>query len=330
MRKAILTTIWHFGLGTLIVLPTAAVLGSQSPTPGKPVALPVAYDEHRFIVQPVTVDGARLRLYTDTGGGLFLYADAAARLQLTTPAKNETQDEQQPMVTLPPFRADAWIPPPQGNNGQMPLLERRGGTSNEDLDGMLGQAWFSGRVWTFDYPGRRLLLRAPGDLPAHRDDQRVPLHFKSHENGERILDFPRIQVLIDGEAIDLLLDTGATIVLSTGALEKLADERPANRATSFISASVFTRWHRKHPEWRVIENADTTVKGEPMIEVPHIGVGVHSVGPVWFTRRADKNFHEYMSQWMDRRIEGALGGSALKFFRVTVDYPGAVAVFERP
>jgi hypothetical protein len=38
----------------------------------------------------------------------------------------------------------------------------------------------------------------------------------------------------------------------------------------------------------------------------------------------------YMSQWMDRRVEGALGGSALAFFRVTVDFPDAVAVFERP
>jgi hypothetical protein len=54
-----------------------------------------------------------------------------------------------------------------------------------------------------------------------------------------------------------------------------------------------------------------------------------SSGPVWFTRRPDPNFHQFMSQFMDRQVEGALGGSALKFFRVTVDYPRAVAVFER-
>ena len=46
------------------------------------------------------------------------------------------------------------------------------------------------------------------------------------------------------------------------------------------------------------------------IEVSRIVVGGYTVGPVWFTRRADKNFHEYMSQWMDKRIEGALGGVA--------------------
>lgn len=49
-----------------------------------------------------------------------------------------------------------------------------------------------------------------------------------------------------------------------------------------------------------------------------------------FTRRPDRNFQQYMSQWMDRPIVGALGGSALRYLRVTVDYPGAVAVFEKP
>jgi hypothetical protein len=32
----------------------------------------------------------------------------------------------------------------------------------------------------------------------------------------------------------------------------------------------------------------------------------------------------------DKQVEGALGGSALRYFRVTVDYPNAAAAFERP
>jgi len=68
---------------------------------------------------------------------------------------------------------------------------------------------------------------------------------------------------------------------------------------------------------------------EPMIEVPSIQVAGFTVGPVWCTRRADANFHKWMSQWMDRRIDGALGGSALRYFRITVDYPRAMAAFER-
>lgn len=66
-----------------------------------------------------------------------------------------------------------------------------------------------------------------------------------------------------------------------------------------------------------------------MIEVPKISVAGYPVGSVWFTRRPDKNFHEYMSQWMDKKVEGALGGNALRQFRISIDYQRAVAVFEK-
>lgn len=35
-----------------------------------------------------------------------------------------------------------------------------------------------------------------------------------------------------------------------------------------------------------------------------------------------------MSQFMDRRVEGALGGSALRYLRIRLDYPGGTASFE--
>ncbi|HSK75211.1 MAG TPA: hypothetical protein VLQ45_02040, partial [Thermoanaerobaculia bacterium] len=159
---------------------------------------------------------------------------------------------------------------------------------------------------------------------------RVALGFQTGPNGKRTSHFPRIPVKIDGETLDLLFDTGATTTLTPEALAALGDGRPASRAASFITASVFARWRERHPAWKVVEKADAMTKGEAMIEVPAVEIGGYTVGPVWFTRRADRNFHEYMSQWMDRRIEGALGGSALQYLRVTVDYPGAVAVFEKP
>ena len=64
-----------------------------------------------------------------------------------------------------------------------------------------------------------------------------------------------------------------------------------------------------------------------MIEVPAVEIGGASVGPVWFTWRPDKNFHDYMSGMMDGRVEGAIGGNALAHFVMTVDYPGAAAYF---
>jgi hypothetical protein len=67
-----------------------------------------------------------------------------------------------------------------------------------------------------------------------------------------------------------------------------------------------------------------------MIEVPEVRIAGQSVGPVWFTQRPDAAFHDFMAQWMDRPVDGALGGSAFRFFRMTVDYPRARASFVRP
>ncbi len=152
--------------------------------------------------------------------------------------------------------------------------------------------------------------------------------FKTNANGQRALNFPRLQAVIDGETLDLLFDTGATTFLSDTALAALRDNGASARATSFITTSTFEKWRKRHPDWRVIEQAERTT-GEAMIEVPGVTVAGYTVGPVWFTRRADKNFHEFMSGFMDKRVEGALGGNVFRHFRVTVDYPNAIAIFEK-
>jgi hypothetical protein len=149
-----------------------------------------------------------------------------------------------------------------------------------------------------------------------------------HSTRERTTHFPRIRVQVDGESLDLLFDTGAAVHLTNSALAQLDDEGPPARGTSFIIETVFERWRQRHPDWRVIEHADSTLE-MPMIEVPEMSIGGYTAGLVWFTMRPDRKFHEYMSQWMDRRVKGTLGGSALRYFRVIVDYPNAVAIFER-
>jgi len=306
-------------------------LSALAQSPGKPLVLPVKYDEHRFYVQPIAVDGTRLNFYTDTGGGLFIYREAAERLRLSTVNLGGEGQDAFYVAALPAFQTSAAIPGPVSREGRLPVWspsasERQ--ASGFIYDGMLGQDWFAGRVWTFDYPGRRLLLRAPGDVPGRNTKHQLTLGFKTDEKGQRALNFPRIQVLIDGETMDLLFDTGATTTLTDTALAALRNRGARERATSFITASAFEKWRKRHPDWRVIEQAEKTT-GEAMIEVPRLTVAGYTVGPVWFTRRADKNFHEFMSQFMDKRVEGALGGNALRHFRVTVDYPRAIAVFEK-
>lgn len=287
------------------------------------VELPVELHGDRFFAVPVTTAGARVKLLLDTGGGLYLHTSAAARVGVGLSSAPKDGEK----VLLPPFQAGRGVPPPLPNGGRIGLMApERGWSADGDSDGMLGQAWFGDRVWTIDYPGRTLTLHAQAPPPA---GTRVPLGFARTKDGRRGSNFPRIEVLIDGAQVDLLFDTGATVKLSSAALSAIGDGGPKVRATSFIVRSLFERWRKAHPDWRVLAVAEAATS-EPMIEVPEVTVAGHRVGPVWFTRREDGNFHDWMSSMMDRRIEGALGGNALRHFRITVDYPGAQAFFERP
>src|SRR3546814_16943526 len=66
-----------------------------------------------------------------------------------------------------------------------------------------------------------------------------------------------------------------------------------------------------------------------MIQVPAIEIAGYRTGPAWFSARPDTAFHEYMAQWMDQPVDGALGGETFRGFRSTVDYRAETAVFER-
>jgi hypothetical protein len=293
--------------------------------------LPVQYSEHRYVVTPVTDAGDTLFLYTDTGGGIeALFPASVERLGLVRDSVVRGYDTLR-FTTMPSFRADASIPfgSPNPEIGRRILVVDPIAFAT-GTDGFLGHEWFAGQVWTFDYPKHQLLLRSAGDLPRHTPKHRIPVGFQTDSAGRRTLNFPRIQVLIDGDSLDLLFDTGAMTALTDSAHIALRDGRPARRATSFVVKSVFDRWRQRHPKWRVIEGADqlsdTTF---PMIEVPGLDVGGFRIGPVWFTARPDQNFVRF-SRWMDRPVVGALGGSALQYLQVTIDYPGSVAVFARP
>ena len=310
-----------------LALPLALLAAAPVPKPGAPIRLPAHIEAGRIFLEPITKTGAKLTFLGDTGGGLFIRDEAVKRLKLKSRAMDVDGQHAQ-VVPFPDFKRSAWIPPPPG--GVLPEAPKshdvqRGADFPED--GLLGMAWFADRVWTIDYPKGRMWLRAKGDLPKVAAAHVVKLHFPE-KDGVRQASFPRIQARIDGQPEDLLLDTGASGHYSAEAAK--AAGGPADRATSFITTSTLERWHQDHPDWPVYENGD--VLGHPfrVIRVPSVEIAGFTVGPVFFTERPDKAFHVWMSQWMDKTIDGALGGSALKYLRVTLDYPGAQALFERP
>jgi hypothetical protein len=274
----------------------------------------VRFAEGLIYAEPETESGVRISLLADTGGGLFLTSDCAKHCDLSpiqTPFGNRSR--------LPVFKPEAWIPEPTGAEKWMAVFQGEG-------DGMLGQRWFAGGVWTFDYPARKLILRSASFAPtAEMLRHSVPLGFR-YEWGLRTANHPRFAVNIDGATVESLFDTGATVWLSDEALQILGDQGPAQRATSFVTDELFRRWHEAHPDWRVIEKG-CKKSGAALIEVPEVRVSGLAAGPVWFTHRADQNL-KWMSTFVDRPISASIGGNFFQHFRITVDYPNAVAYFE--
>jgi len=319
---------------SLAFIPDVAAQTAAPPTSGlriDGIPLPARYLGDRFYVAPETTAGDTLLFYTDTGGGVcMLYRAAATTLQLALEPLVGADDSTL-VVALPPMKPGSAIPPPNllPPFGDRLLVSDPPPGSHVSGTGFLGRTWFAGRAWELDYPNRFLGLVTAYDARAVPAAHVVELGFQTDSGGRRTTHFPRIQIAVAEDSLDLLFDTGATVQLSDEVLSVLHDGGEAERATSFVTVTLFLRWRAAHPSWHVIEHADAMLD-MPMIEVPTIGVAGYEVGPVWFTARPDRSFTEYMSQWMDRPIVGALGGSALRYFRVLVDYPAGVAIFERP
>ena len=286
------------------------------------LTLPVRYDEDRFFAEPIAANGATLSLLTDTGGGLFLRTAALARV-----GGAPTRIFGRTLSRLPAFKPDASIPEPSGGGRWMPIWDEDD-TAGLVPNGMLGQRWFAGGIWTFDYAARSLLLRATPFQPSPFMSQHsVPLGFPSSW-GVRKGHHPRFAVSVAGQRIEALLDTGATAWLSPTALETINDGGRSERATSFVAAALYDRWHSAHSDWRIIPGGCAKTHAD-MIEVPEVEVAGLKAGPVWFTRRSDATY-VWMSSFMDQPIAASVGGNFFRHFRVTVDYPSAVAYFELP
>lgn len=310
----------------LLAIPLLAVClaAPAAAQDGRP--LPARFEAGRVFLDETTSDGRPIVFFTDSGGGRFVTAQAAARLGLAlTPIPDAPEGGPTHLTTYPGLAADSPTAPlPDGPLPVMSGSALPGWPS--DYDAMLGGAWFADRVWTFDYP-RGQLTAEPASWAPSTDAVVLPLGFQV-EGGARTTHFPRIEVRIDGETIALLLDTGATTALTPDALAAVGDGGPSMRATSMISDTVFRRWRAAHPDWRVIEAAQIGTESA-MIEAPVVEIGGIPVGPVWFTHRPDNAFRTYMSSMMNAPVEGALGGNALGDLIMTIDYPGARAAFTR-
>lgn len=293
--------------------------------------LPAQFDHDRIHLTVTAPDQSSVRFYTDSGGGPNAIGKAAlARLRLRTVGQAEGDGEKVDVVDFPAWAARAGIPAPSSDE---PWLKGRLMiASDQEMqgdDGFLGTRWFADHVWKIDYP-RQSFSSLQRFTPA-AEDHPIALGFRSDENGKRDLNFPRVVMVVDGKPIDVLFDTGATATLTEGSAAAFQLKPGTRIGTSFIVKSILEEWRKAHPSWRVVEAGDT-LSGHvfPMIEVPEVSLAGVTFGPVWFTQRPDSAFREWMSDMMDKQIHGAIGGSGLKYLRVVLDYPNAMAYVQKP
>jgi hypothetical protein len=300
--------------------------GGDDPV-AKDMVIPTVYESGHFYATPVLDTGKAMRMLLDTGGGGFptywinrFQADA---ISLTADDSCE-MDGEKFALAHPRFRPHRGIPGFSGPCNGVVILSFADAESN----GQLVPRFFSHGVWTYDYPGKKVILRAKGWMP-HAAAHKTELGFRTSPNG--IWGWPRVVLTVDGQQLDMLLDTGATAHPTSEGLKASGIRTTAGfGVTSYITKSIMDAWRIKYPDWVVIERGDDLLPEGvlPIIRVPKLQIAGWEVGPVWFTQRPDSNFHGMMASLMDRSPEGAVGANIFEHFRMTIDYPQGVAWFD--
>lgn len=306
--------------------------------PSKIIQLPVDYNEGRFFLKMPTVKGDTIIGYCDTGGGFTaVYKSTMEKIGLTEKVKSINIDgEVTRYIHAAEFLNNQAIPYPAispyfRKHFNTPIYEvpedneeSRMIQSFVNHGAFLGQFFFINHSWTFDYKTGKMYINTPLVNDPNNVNMQV-LGFKKDKKGNKRFGHPSMKLQVDGKEIDFLFDTGAMILLSSNGMKQLASDEKVIGG-SFIAASVFNEWKQLHPDWRIIEKGEIT--GADLIEVPQVKFGNLTAGPVWFAKRPDEAWSKGMIGSMDKVVKGAIGGSYLKYFKVTIDYNSELIQFE--
>ncbi|MEO6834277.1 MAG: hypothetical protein ABI378_16240, partial [Chitinophagaceae bacterium] len=308
------------------------------PKVNKPFLVPSAFvNNGSFYIKLALKSGDTILAFGDSGGGLCMMPEPSIE-QLHLQSKVHTGlvkgvmpmsyilfsdlvgDDNFPqpnplrsfVIRNPFIRVSApyFIIPPM--NDEVKLIRK----IMPEMSVFLGQGFFMNKAWTIDYPQQKIWVNTPLQDGKINNPEVQKIGLKKNANGETIFGHASIKIEIDEEVIDVLFDTGASIILSDEGRKELHTQAKLI-AGSFIAASVFNKWRIKHPDWRYFPNAE---KGADVIEVPIIKIGTQEVGPVLFAKRRDEMWSVDMIGTMDKVVKGAIGGSALKYLCVTIDY----------
>lgn len=291
--------------------------------------LPAEFTTNRITLVPKLQDGKELRFYTDTGGG-WNAISRELQQQYAWPEIKKTFDGKEFILTeMPEFQESSFIPLGGIQNlmeGHLFIAAKEKLQVGEPVDGFLGGRWHAEKIIRFDYPNKSMSILESLEEINLTGFEKLKLGFQKDSDNKYTTAFARMEVTVLGRKFQMLFDTGATSTLTETAMQQMKSSSKYI-GTSFIIASVFDEWREKNPNWLVIDGGEAGI-GHSLIQVPTITIAGQDVGPVWFTRREDYNFHGYMSAMMDKKIDGAIGGSGFQYFEIVVDYIGESAYFK--
>jgi len=325
----------------LLMMMLATILKVYSQNRVKPLLLPSKFiDGERFYLKIVSVNGDTLLGFCDTGGGFTaIYPNVIEKLNLSSKVKSlKVEESTFNIIAFDEIVKDKRIPkiekpfylPVEQSVFVVPDKKYLEGESLVLIkaiphDVFLGQHFFMGKAWTFDYPKEKVWVNTP-ILKNKRNRKNIQnLGFKKNTEGRKLFGHPSMKVEIDGDTLAVLFDTGASFILSDSGQAKLGTSQ-LSIAGSFIAKSIYTKWRSKHPDWNVFEKSDMNAD---IIEVPEVKIGTYTVGPVLFSVRPDESWSKNMINSMDKVVKGAIGGTVLRYFKIKVDYEKELIEFSK-
>lgn len=312
----------------------------------QPLRVPSAFiNGQRFYIRIVTATGDTLLGFGDTGGSLAMILPGVIdKLQLGKQVHTGLLKGIMPVkyIAFDKVAADPHMPPPVPMRSMIirhpfssvtiPLLlvpridrELKFMIESMPFDLFLGQNFFMDKAWTFDYLRHEIWVNTPLSAADTGKPGVQRFGLQRNQYHENLFGHPSTTIEVNGAVIDVLFDTGASLVLSEEGKQAFHTQE-RTLGGSFIAASIFDKWRAAHPDWKYYSKAD---KAGDVIEVPVVRIGGYEVGPVLFAKRPDAVWSEGMIYTMDKVVKGAIGGSALQYFKVTADYNVGLIRFER-
>jgi hypothetical protein len=285
--------------------------------------IPTSYEDGRFVATP-HVDGTNtLRLLVDTAGpsyfGLYELSDKAIkRFNLPVAPCNVSGAT---VSLVKPFYRTSGLPTVAGSPCHSVAIAQ----SHYDAthwDGCIGDGYLMHFIWTFDYPAKQL-WREPDNWKPSAAMHATKLGFLKDAKGESLWGSPRITLIVDGQPLDMKLQTGAPRFL----IRLAGNTQALPSGSSYLTKSTIDQLLLNHPDCCEVMLGG---RGIRVIKILKLEVAGWIVGPVWFAEAPDALFPAGPgggAKYMDKQVYGAAGSNIFDHFSMTLDYRTDTAWF---